>query len=314
MPMDPARAQRTPAMGLAGPLLVLTVAMAAIGCGADAGGGRATGASGTTAAASGSVTLSGPATVTPPGPATSSPPTVPRLPTPTRVALFGDSSAVTMAMGVTPPLLASRDVASLDSKADWFCELVEQAPRREGPVEKPASTNCVGWRQRWTEHLAATRPDAAVLMVGPWEVFDRKVLGQWLAFGTPEYDAVLDPTIDAAVGTLGSSGARVFVVTAPYLERLPGYGDTPPEWTPAERRRIDHLNERLRAAAERTGATVIDLAGWLCPSPTDPCTSQVNGVRLRYDGVHYDFSGLGAAVVLDWVLAQVVALPPPGTP
>ena len=50
-----------------------------------------------------------------------------------------------------------------------------------------------------------------------------------------------------------------------------------------------------------TGALTLDLAGFVCPQQR--CTRELNGFRVRPDGMH--FSGPSAAWVSAWILDQL---------
>jgi hypothetical protein len=69
------------------------------------------------------------------------------------------------------------------------------------------------------------------------------------------------------------------------------------------------LREYARAHTDR--ASVVDLAGMLCPTGRQPCPEEVSGVRPRHrDGNHFEPDGA------DWVARQLmpqVMAPRPGS-
>lgn len=209
---------------------------------------------------------------------------VPAAERPLRVSLFGDSVAWSYSVRATPGVLAAHRTAALYNHTDWGCQLVVAA-RRSGDRADAADSTCSDWPTRWSDQVAAEHPDVAVLSVGVWEVFDRQLDGQWLEFGAAAFDAHLDDTLDRALTILASSGARVAVTTAPYPDR-PSGSESPAEWidSPSTRARFDHLNQRLRAAADRHDGVVVDLASFWCPALAGPCSDD----PLRYDGIHFE--------------------------
>ena len=61
--------------------------------------------------------------------------------------------------------------------------------------------------------------------------------------------------------------------------------------------RVDCLNAIYHREAERAGASILPLAAWTCRS-ADDCIEEVDGVQLRYDGIH--FQDEGADVAASW--------------
>ena len=66
-------------------------------------------------------------------------------------------------------------------------------------------------------------------------------------------------------------------------------------------------NRVRREVAEQTGALLLDLDAYLCPHRR--CRREMNGVRLRSDGLH--FRGPGARLISTWLLDQIEALKTP---
>src|SRR5690606_20743712 len=106
----------------------------------------------------------------------------------------------------------------------------------------------------WTDAIRKFQPDLTVLQTGAWEIYDRKIGDEWVTFGSPEYDAVLEPTLQRAVEVLGRDGRPVVLLTTPHFERNDGV--SPEEWTQNDRSRTDHFNEVLRRVAAANPETV----------------------------------------------------------
>jgi lysophospholipase L1-like esterase len=159
----------------------------------------------------------------------------------------------------------------------------------EGPLIRDPD-GCADWPTRWQQDLQSFQPDHVLLMLSWPGLGDRKIQGDWLHPCSPVFDAYFQSEVSQALSVLGSTGARVFIATAPYFTA---------DGAPAEAvDRVDCLNRTYREAATHTGAQILDLAGWVCPG--GQCRRDENGVLLREDGLH--FSGAGAVIAADWTL------------
>ena len=136
----------------------------------------------------------------------------------------------------------------------------------------------------WAETMASTGADMAVVLVGPWDVKDRRLPGDstWRSVGDPEYDTFLFGEMTKAVDVLSARGAHVvWLTTPPVAEVAKGTGQ--PEWRelpPIDRvERFNDMVKRLPAARPQKVA-VVDFAEWVRASGRD--------AELRPDGVHLD--------------------------
>ena len=153
-----------------------------------------------------------------------------------------------------------------------------------------------------------------MMMVGSWEVFDRRIDGELLEFGEAAYDEYLSAILDEAVQILAAGGATVQIATQPVPVMPPDpTGDTPHEWWKDPEWRFEHVNGLLRDLASRHPNTsvLLDLAEMVCP--TDPCETEVEietadgtaTVEIRPDGIHY--GATGGELVADWLTPGVNA-------
>jgi peptidoglycan/LPS O-acetylase OafA/YrhL len=215
-----------------------------------------------------------------------------------KILIVGDSVAYTMGVGFESNAAADNHVA-VWNQAVLFCELVKGAHRENGEV-RPASDTCVNWDSDWRNAIDVFKPDATVLQIGAWEIFDREINGTWQTFGSPEYDAVLKPTLQKAVDALHSQGAPVILLTTPRFTR--DDGTSAKEWTQNDVSRTDHFNALLREVAANNPGTVklIDFGEYLCPK--NECRKEIDGVPMRPDGLH--FKEADAKVAALWLAPQ----------
>lgn len=221
-----------------------------------------------------------------------------------KALVVGDSVANSMAEGFTRDLQADEGVLVWNQTV-LFCELAE-GPRQDNGREVEASSTCDDWRSMWADSVAEFDPDVVVFSVGAWEVFDRKIDGEWMVYGTPEFDEYLLDIFADAIDVLSAEGATVAVLTVPQFERQDTISAG--EWTMNEEWRTDHLNELFAEAVEASGgrAELIDLGGFLCPSG-GPCLQRLDsGEPIRFDGLH--FSKEGAERVARWLAPELRSL------
>jgi hypothetical protein len=194
------------------------------------------------------------------------------------VSVFGDSIAWTI-MRYLPP---TPGVSMLD-RATIGCGVARGGPYRyQGQVleQKP---ECDAWPERWAQRIGYDKPDVVLLIVGRWEVVDRKWNGRWAHIGETDFDKYLQSELRRAFDILGSTGARIVVTTEPFNRRGErADGSLYPEDQPT---RVKQWNILLRSvAADRPNVEILDLNKKLGPWGT--YTNKIDGVRMRMDGVH----------------------------
>ena len=227
-----------------------------------------------------------------------------------KVMLIGDSMAFTGALGLAPHAAGHGFVVA--NEGINGCGVVRGGPYRYFGAQRNMEPRCDAWPQAWQDALARNHPvDVVAIVVGRWELMDRVRDGAWTNLFDPTFAAYVESEVEAAVVLAGGTGARVVVFTTPYYRRgTPPGGGLYPEDDPA---RVDVMNGILRRVAERHAAAVIDVGGRL--SPTGTYTRDVDGIRVRSDGVHLTRQAgdlLGPFVFPQ--LAQFLATPPPPPP
>jgi peptidoglycan/LPS O-acetylase OafA/YrhL len=194
-----------------------------------------------------------------------------------RVLLVGDSSANTLAPGITPrPEGLDFEVtnATVDGcSLDWTAEAV-RGSRGWHPLERG---DC-DWSKRWPPLLRRVRPDLVLLSYGLWDVGDRRVDGRELAYESEAWHDHMTTVVERAIDVATSTDADVgFLLSASLLSR-PSIGP---------------VNELYRAVGGRRGAAIFELG----------VVANRHGAEYRWDGVHYTPAGAEAvgAEVSEWI-------------
>ena len=216
---------------------------------------------------------------------------------PLKIDVFGDSIAWTMMryLPSTPGLdFVDRTALGCGVAAGgpyrYFGDLTDQRPE------------CDAWPRTWAAELAADHPDVVLLLVGRWETMDRMHGGAWTHLGDAPFDTYLSAQLSAAFALLRKTGAQLVVATEPFNRRgEQADGSLYPEDEPG---RVDRWNTLVRAAvATVPGVDVLDLNKKLCPDGT--YTQDVDGLRVRSDGVH--LTPAGAAWLTPWLVGSLTS-------
>jgi hypothetical protein len=146
----------------------------------------------------------------------------------------------------------------------------------------------------WRKWVDADNPDVVVYLTRG-ETFDQEVAGRWQNIGQSGFDNHLVDRYRQAVAVLGSKGASVVLMTAPYYDSGTSPAGTPwPEDAPS---RVTGDNATIRQVATTTPAGtdgsrvyVFDRNAVVSPDHAfSPTVDQIN-VRCA-DGVHFTRSG-----------------------
>jgi peptidoglycan/LPS O-acetylase OafA/YrhL len=238
-----------------------------------------------------------------------------------RIAFYGDSSALTLAVGANEWIDATEGVAKAGGIAQLGCGIGRGGSRiSEEEAEARSPDDC--WSAEWAANTQLGQPDVAVVLSGLWDLTDRRIPGddRFRAPGDPVYDDFLLEEMDAAAQVLIDGGAEVVWLTTPRVEFGQQDGVPPDDAHPAsEEGRAEALNAVVREVAARhpDDVHVLDLQAYLASLPggeMDP--------TIRPDGVHFTTSSartvteawLGPALLEVWQQDQAAEGVVPGTP
>ncbi len=227
------------------------------------------------------------------GATTTAPGTDPPPPAPERVMVVGDSGAYFMG----PLLEAAGPEVEVLQRGVVGCGIANAGGGSwsEGFGFLADPEGCAEWPERWSADAERFRPDVVLVLLGWPGIGDRDLEGARRHPCDPVFDAYYEERLELAVESAGAGGGDVTLVTVPYP-----VGDAGSELAVE---RVDCLNRSTTSVAARTGAVVVDLAGWVCP--TTDCRREIDGQELRPDGVHFD--GPGGELVAGWILDRLGA-------
>ena len=133
---------------------------------------------------------------------------------PTTVVIVGDSLAFTLAYnGLTPAM--KRQIA-LQGAARIGCGLLT-GTLLEGNREGDSQDQCGDWPQQFAAAVMTYHPAISLLLIGGWEVTDRKIDGRIYRVGTHQLEALFRDRLEVALRILTAGGARLVMLTTPCL-------------------------------------------------------------------------------------------------
>ena len=209
---------------------------------------------------------------------------------PVRLLVLGDSIAMTLGMGLSVDARQEYGVSVIDD-ATVGCDLDPQLQVFTSGAAGPATPGCDNWRGLWPFVVAAQRPQVVALGLGRWEVADHLLDGHWVHIGEPAWNQHLTLDLQSAIAILHSFGAKVVLLTMPYVDpsNRQSNGQAWSENSPARAQAYNTLVRQV-AATHPGVVSVIDLNRML--SPGGVYTASVSGVDVRSaDGIHVSVDG-----------------------
>jgi hypothetical protein len=208
---------------------------------------------------------------------------------PVRLLILGDSIAMTLGEGLSLASVWDYGVAVADD-ATLGCDLDPQLEVLTEGSPGPATPGCQNWRALWPFLVAQERPQVVALGLGRWEVTDHLLDGQWVHVGEPAWDDHLTADLQSAIAIFRAFGAKVVLLTMPYLDPTDRQPDGLP-WSENSPARAQAYNAVVRLVARRDPreVSVIDLNRML--DPAGVYTASLDGLDVRYDGIHISPAG-----------------------
>ena len=205
---------------------------------------------------------------------------------PVRFMLVGDSVATTMAFGLGADSQHRWGVETQFTHTDLGCDLDPADTIIVSGKTTPATPGCRDWPTVWANAIKAEHPEIVGILLGRWEIVDRRHNGTWMHIGQPAWDAHLAAQLNRAVEIATDGGAKTVLFTMPYVD--------PPEapdgsvWPENTNERVDAYNRVVRRVTTMhpSEVTVIDLNKIVGPSGS--YQAELDGVEVRDpDGVHF---------------------------
>jgi len=210
-------------------------------------------------------------------------------PDPVRLMIVGDSIAMTLGEGLSVRSASSYGITVSDY-ATLGCDLDPKLEVLTAGTPGPATQGCQLWRGLWPFLTAEQHPQVVALGLGRWEVADHLLDGQWVHIGEPAWDNHLAADLRSAISIFHGFGARVVLLTMPYVDPNDRQPDGLP-WPENLPTRVQAYNTLVRQLARSAPGevSVIDLNRML--SPDGVYTTSLDGVDVRYDGIHISPAG-----------------------
>jgi peptidoglycan/LPS O-acetylase OafA/YrhL len=210
------------------------------------------------------------------------------------VLVVGDSVAYALAEdGLIPQANEGSGLQVVD-RASIGCTLMRDV---DDPVDE-VIRNC---SPAWPGDVAEVEPDVVLLLLGGFAgVVPAPVDGDEVWPCEAAYDARWRERLEESIDVLSAGGATVVVSTAPTTSLEVVKGEDPATFDARQRCTNEVLAD---VVADDDRARLVDLAAWTCPD-WPSCVTEVDGVVLRADGVH--FNDEGAQVVARWMTPQLL--------
>ena len=203
------------------------------------------------------------------------------------IALYGADEGFKR-LHTSPPL----DVLNLGSVG---CRLLPEETRSRYPHGETMVSQSQPCRSNWALAVTLYRPDVVVMLVSEPTDADHEINGVWTHPCEPGYDDMLTHELHDQIHLLASKGARVIIATAAYA----GLPFKSLAWF----QHNDCQNAIFRrVVADEPRAVLADVFRWICPQMDQDCDTNIDGIVLRPDGVH--FRDASARVLAAWVIAQ----------
>jgi len=243
-----------------------------------------------------------------PEPTATPTPADPAATKPERIMIIGDSLGIALDPGLTD--VGREWNFSILNRGGLFCGFLpaDMMIDMTGHLSVQHEQQCQQWRNSWVWDAINYQPDIVLMIFGGWDYPDHIVNGVTLKTGTPEWKKYVLDHLQGILDKVVPPKGKLVLLTWPYprpdLWLMLSDGGVAAE---ADARwRDDQLNALYRWFAEENPdrVSLIDLARFICPNGKFE-DLYIDGVRMRYDGVH--FTPEGSYVVARWLAPRIAA-------
>ena len=227
---------------------------------------------------------------------------------PVKLFLVGDSTAWSAALAVGS--YQAQYKVNLVDGSRIGCGIAPGVGAGDGDQAPVKYGECWDWATRWQQSVAAQHPAVSLMVLGHWEVVNRKVNGTVMHIGQPVYDQLLTTELEKAVTVLGSAGGKVELATAPCFLRPERPDGT--RYPQDDCTRVQDFNKLIWAVAEKHPSNVMVLDLYNFFSPDGKWHLDIGGQKVRdIDGVHFNiYGGKALAPVFFGLTRALLGLPP----
>ncbi len=223
-------------------------------------------------------------------------PTLPRS-----VVVVGDSQAHSLAINLPSGIESTFTVTDGSVEGCSVYDDGSVVSARDGFSR--SFEGCSGWASEWA--TAAKGVDVALVVLGAWDVFDTRVGGSVVTFGSAAADERFRTGLQQGIDGMVAAGAHVALLEVPCMrpQDVKGAG-VPALPERGDDARISHLNDLLRQVAAAQPAHVTFVAG-----PAAWCNDESISTDLgyRWDGVHVYKPG--AKLIYETIAPALLAIP-----
>jgi peptidoglycan/LPS O-acetylase OafA/YrhL len=257
---------------------------------------------------------SGSATPTPTLPAPSGTGNAAFAKAPVRVMLVGDSTALTLGVGLASEQnkwhINIENLSILGCGIAMGTILWTNSNGQESPGLVPAPCQAkpeggeVPWTTAWPNWLREVRPNLVVLLAGRWEVLDHLFKGKRTNILHARYAAYIKHQLEVAVRIGTSTGAHMVLLTAPCYSSGEEANGTP--WPQDNVSRVQAYNRLVKEVGGEypKKVTVQNLYALSCPHGQYKATFGT-GVLRDADGIHFSMArGQGGALLAPILLPE----------
>ena len=200
---------------------------------------------------------------------------------PRRLVIVGDSTAHALAVNLPSGIQGTFSIG--DGSVDG-CSVYDSGTAVSTRPYSTSFERCAGWQTKWKTATQKAHAQVALVVIGAWDVFDVKVGGQTLPFGSAANDQRFVAGIQKGIDALVAAGAKVALLEVPCMRPKDVKGAGVPALPErGNDQHVAHVNDLLRPVAASNAATTTFVTG-----PQQYCTDPAIATSLayRWDGVH----------------------------